>query len=205
MMRAVIICAGTVSDYEYARSLISAEDFVICADGGLNHAQRMGIEPKLVIGDFDSYKGAPPSSDVITLPCEKDYTDSYNALYQAKLHGAGEVLFIGASGSRLDHTIVNIALLKAAREMGIEAVMADKTNRLYLAKNREVITGEKGTTVSLIPLSPVSSITLRGFKYPLNNADIQLFNPIWVSNELAEERAEIEFREGTLLIDIVNE
>ena len=53
-MRAVIIGNGDIKDYQYIKSKINDNDFIICADGGYNHAEKMGIVPDVLIGDFDS-------------------------------------------------------------------------------------------------------------------------------------------------------
>lgn len=206
LKRAVIISAGTISDYEFTKALIRDDDFIICADGGLNHALKMGVTPNLIVGDFDSFKGElPEGENVVSLPCEKDYTDTHTAVFEAKKRGAAEILLLGTSGTRLDHTIANIALLETMRRMGIRGKMIDKNNCLFLAEKHEIITGMPGTTVSLLPLLPVKGITMKGFKWSLKNADIELFNPIWVSNELTEEQAEISFDSGVLLVDLAND
>lgn len=51
-MRAVIIGNGDIKDYQYIKSKINDNDFIICADGGYNHAEKMGIVPDVLIGDF---------------------------------------------------------------------------------------------------------------------------------------------------------
>ena len=49
-MRAVIIGNGDIKDYQYIKSKINDNDFIICADGGYNHAEKMGIVPDVLIG-----------------------------------------------------------------------------------------------------------------------------------------------------------
>lgn len=39
-MRAVIIGNGDIKDYQYIKSKINDNDFIICADGGYNHAEK---------------------------------------------------------------------------------------------------------------------------------------------------------------------
>ena len=46
----------------------------------------------------------------------------------------------------------------------------------------------------------VRGITLSGFKYPLKDYDMTNFDGIGVSNELAEDTALVEFRQGFLLM-----
>ena len=54
----------------------SVNDLVIAADGGLAHAESMGLKPSVVLGDFDSLGKKPTGNyQTITFPPEKDYTD----------------------------------------------------------------------------------------------------------------------------------
>ena len=54
MKRAVIFSNGEFRDYNYYKSIISDNDYVICADGGIVHCLATGITPDLWVGDFDS-------------------------------------------------------------------------------------------------------------------------------------------------------
>lgn len=205
MSKAVIICAGTIEDYASARAEIGEKDFVICADGGLRHAAKMGVCPDVIVGDFDSYGTVPEGENVVVLPCEKDYSDTYMAATEAEKRGYRELLLLGATGTRLDHVMANLALLEVLRRRGTRATIKDGHNSIFAAENRETITGKAGATVSLLPIYPVKGITLRGFKYPLNNAEIELIDTIWISNEVLSDEAEISFESGALLVDIAND
>ena len=74
-MNVLMIAAAPETDYEYVKPLAQRADYIICADGGVRHAQACGIQPDLVVGDFDS--GTYPDFDVevIQLKPEKDDTD----------------------------------------------------------------------------------------------------------------------------------
>ena len=58
-MRAVIIGGGYIGDHAYIKSKIKPDDYIICADAGYDHAVKMGIEPNILIGDFDSIADLP--------------------------------------------------------------------------------------------------------------------------------------------------
>ena len=82
-MRAVIIGNGDIKDYQYIKSKINDNDFIICADGGYNHAEKMGIVPDVLIGDFDSAKNFEKVKDRIEYPKRKDFTDGELAVAYA--------------------------------------------------------------------------------------------------------------------------
>lgn len=205
-MRAVVISAGTVSDYEYTKGLINDGDFIVCADGGLAHCKEMGLKPDLIVGDFDSFSGElPGDAEIIKLQPEKDFSDTHVAVAEAVGRGYDELLLLGCTGTRLDHTLSNIGMLENLRRIGKKAVLADGHNLMHAMEKRELIRGVPGMSVSFIPLQPVTGITLRGFKYPLNKADIDMYHSIWLSNVLASDVGEVTFDSGVLIADIYND
>ena len=72
-------------------------DLVIACDRGLSHAEKLGVRPDLVIGDFDSYPGTEgevsPDGEtvqgipVIRLNPVKDDTDTMSAVRYALEQG----------------------------------------------------------------------------------------------------------------------
>lgn len=96
-------------------ALLRPEDFIVCLDGGYDIAQRQGITPDLVLGDFDSISGPMPEGEfeLRCYPPEKDYTDLELALRVLDPAKTPELLVIGALGGRLDMTLINIPMLQA--------------------------------------------------------------------------------------------
>ena len=83
--------------------------------------------------------------------------------------------------------------------------MLDIYNRIKLIEgpSRYILKKEKVPYqyVSLIPLSAqATGIDLIGFKYPLNNATINLGETIGISNEIIEDIATISLVSGKLLM-----
>lgn len=202
-MRCVIFSGADIDEYKFVASYLRGDDFVICADSGLRHAERLNITPDLVIGDFDSLGKIPDGIEsVITLPCEKDVTDTYAAAEKAVESGATEVLIFGAVGTRLDHTFGNIATLEYLRENNVFAHIIDSHNEIMLIKNEKVtVNKDKGTFLSLIPLDyELSGVTLSGVKYPLENARVFRSKTLTISNEITADLAEISVKNGSALV-----
>ena len=121
---------------------------------------------------------------------------------RAMAMGAGEIVILGATGGRLDHMIGNIQLLYPCLQKGIRASIIDPQNRLYLIDGETVFRRHEvwGTYISFLPLTQeVTGITLKGFKYPLENKDICIGTSLCISNELIEEEGRITFSEGVLM------
>lgn len=156
---------------------------------------------------------------VLTYPARKDFSDSEAAVREAvriildarqKADGipettdvSDEIYLLGATGGRLDHFLANIALLMIPTQFGIKAWIVNEKNEITLL--REGCSLEKkhtfGKYVSLIPFTEeVTSVVLKGFRYSLYGYTLTRDNTLGLSNEIEDERAEIAFEKGILIM-----
>ena len=77
MKRCFIFAAGT---FYGLRERPAPGDLVIAADAGYQTCRKLGIEPDLVLGDFDSMPVPEHAEEIIRLPVEKDDTDTIAAV-----------------------------------------------------------------------------------------------------------------------------
>lgn len=198
--RCVILAGAQTEDSLCA--LLRPEDFLLTADAGWQTAQRWGLFPDLAIGDWDSGPHPPPAVPCIDLVPEKDDTDTHYAARLAAEKGFGEVLILGGTGGRLDHTLANISTLLFLTNRGVRAQMADARTFLTVLQNGTLsLRHRAGYYLSLLPLAgEARGITVRGVKYPLENAVLHAEYPLGVSNCITEESAQITVSDGSLLI-----
>lgn len=207
-MKALVFAGAGIGDYSFCQKYMDDGDTIICCDSGMRHAKALGIRPDYIVGDFDSatpeileyYKdqGIP----VRQFPARKNETDMELGVLLALELGATELVLFGGIGDRFDHTLANAHYLLSLLKKGVRARLVDEKNCVEVIDRHLTIYGQKGDLVSTIPLSlEVKGITLRGFSYPLTDFDLALDDDyIAVSNVLAEERAEIDIREGYLFV-----
>ncbi len=173
----------------------SEELYIIGIDGGMKTLKEAGIKPDIGVGDFDSVNVLDYSDTPIEKLCpEKDDTDTEHALHMAIDMHPSEIVLMGATGSRLDQTISSIELLKCAVDADVPAVILDPTNRIRVAKGETVITKEDsfGFYVSVIPFSEdLTDLTMKGFKYEIEDFTLKKGISRCISNELASDRAVI--------------
>lgn len=179
--------------------------YVICADTGYGHAMNAGIVPDLIIGDFDSYRGKLPSDiPVITLPSEKDDTDTGLCISYAIEHGFDDITIYGGLGGRLDHTLANLQLIAASAQKGISIRLIDISNEVYAVSCGSIeLSRREACYISVFSASDrAQGVSLSGVKYTA--CDISLTNtfPLGVSNEFTDDTATISVADGTLLIII---
>lgn len=202
-MRCIIFSGANIFDYDFIASYIDSNDFIICADSGIRHAEKLGLRADILIGDFDSADKIDRNmySEIITLPCEKDDTDTFAAAKIAVEKGADEVVIFGAIGSRMDHTLGNIFTLEYLHNQGICARIINEKNEIGIIKNETLsIRKRENSFLSLIPLDEkVGSVSISGVKYPLENATIYRDKTLAISNEFYDDVAKISVNDGTLL------
>ena len=206
-MKAVILSNGTVEDYDYAKAAVAGAQMIICADGGGEHAVKMGLIPDALIGDFDSISKETlnllkeKGTKILEHPCEKDETDTQVAVEYAVENGAKELILIGGIGSRFDHTFANVSLLIWLMKRGIRGVIVNNSNEIHVIDKYIKILGNEGDKISLLPITPkVTGIVTKGLKYCLKDEELYFDKPRGTSNELTSSSAEIVIRDGVLLV-----
>lgn len=207
----ILIITGGSIDEVFLKSMVIKEDYsmIIAADRGLLAADRLKLPLDYILGDFDSVpidilsKYKSKSIPIESYPTMKDKTDTEIAFEMALEHGPSVIDLVGATGSRMDHTISNMNLLVMGINQGINARILDINNKIYL-KNKS-FTVEKneqhGDYISFLPFTDqVKGLNLHGFKYPLYDVTLTVGSSLGVSNELLEEEGRVEFQEGALLV-----
>lgn len=83
-------------------------DTVVACDAGYRNAAVLGIQPDLIVGDFDSAPKPETTGDMIILPHVKDDTDTHYAAKWLCERGYRHIVMLGAlGGKRMEHTFSN--------------------------------------------------------------------------------------------------
>lgn len=208
-MRCLVLTEGTIKNLNWLAGVLKKDDYIICVDGGTKYAVELGLRPHIILGDMDSIQknhlGEFSRENVIIKkhPVEKEHTDTTLAVNEAFSLNPVEIIIIGALGTRFDHALANVHLLRAALEKGIPARIIDEHNEIRLiAPGMNVeLNGQPGDLFSLLPLTlEVTGVNVAGARWPLSNATFEIGNPYGVSNRLASDCAIITIGEGLLLV-----
>ncbi len=206
-MKYVIIANGNLNYTEKIIGIIKNADFIIGADGGARHLKALGIIPDIMVGDFDSIQEQDRAFfenrhvQFMRFPEKKDHTDTELCVRWAVKNGATMITLLGVTGTRLDHTMANIFLLKMLDDLKISARIIDANNEIYIVTDKLTIKGYPGDIVSIIPASEtVQGITLKGFEYPLDNARLEMGTSRGISNVLENSTASIQVGSGILIV-----
>jgi thiamine pyrophosphokinase len=198
MKRCVIFCGGGFSCLDGA---VLETDLVIAADKGLVYTQQLGLQPDLVLGDFDSLGYVPAGAQVH--PVEKDDTDAMLAARQALEAGCREVILYGSlDGDRVDHTKANFQLLCFLAERGAQGTLVGIHQRATVVKNGSLFLDKnnRGNLSVFCMGDGAHGVSIRGAKYCVEDVTLCDSFPLGVSNSFVGNNVEISVKNGKLLI-----
>ena len=229
MKRCMIISGAPVA----GKLPVTKDEYIIACDAGVKHALTAGRKPDLLVGDFDTYREPLPEKiPVLRAPAEKDDTDTMMAVRYALEQGFEQIHICAALGGRLDHSIGNLSAaayvaerlgscyVYGAGEMAILLYNGSvRLGRCTMRNAVEDVHGEvnvNGTTaiagckdkmfVSVFAWTEeAKGVSYRGLKYPLSDATLTRAFALGISNEFAEEEAEISVKDGMLLIVVTTD
>jgi len=198
MERCVIFCAG---GFDELLEPVSAQDLVIAADGGLLSCRAAGIEPRIILGDFDSLGYIPQGA--VVHPTEKDDTDAMLAVRRGLEAGCREFLLYGSlDGPRLEHTVANFQTLQFLADRGARGFLIGLTQGATVLKKGTIFFPPqfRGNISVFAHGADARGVTIRGFHYGLEKGSLSCGFPLGVSNQFAGEPGRITVEEGSLLI-----
>lgn len=206
-MKAAVVSHGEVRDYPYTASIIKDCDLIVCADGGVEHVLKCGMVPNAVVGDLDSVSSNAIQEvyhkkiDIVKYPRDKDYTDTQLAINYAIEKGASEILLIGSVGDRIDHSLANIFLMIKLEKANIKCCLLNEKNAIYITGKEIKLRAKIGDIVSLIPVGgDAKGVYTEGLQYKLSGRDLEMGEPLGISNIVTEEEFTVRVTSGFLLV-----
>lgn len=178
------------------------EDLIIAADGGYTYLKKLGIEPQVLMGDFDSLEILPEHQNILKHSPIKDDTDMALAVAYAAELGYTRFFLYGGLGGRLDHTMANLQLLNGMSRNGLEAyLIGEKTIITAITGERIIFSEDCSGMISVFCMGEAAKgVWERGLKYVLTDAVMTCDLTLGVSNEFIGQESWIEVRENTLQI-----
>ena len=197
MGKFVIFCAA---EFDELLEPVAPADYLLAADGGLRHLNKLNLKPQGILGDFDSLGYTPEGAEVF--PVEKDDTDAMLAARKGLELGFREFWFYGAlDGPRLDHTVANFQTLQFLADHGARGYLIGHDYMVTVVKN-ETISFEAVAEgiISLFCLgADAKGVTIRGLHYELENGTLTPGFPLGVSNHFTGKAATVQVKDGSVL------
>lgn len=206
-MKTVIVSGGKSPSLLLLKNELKDADTLICVDSGGIFLRDCDIIPDYLVGDFDSINKASldyfknSECKVLEYPKDKDFTDTELALELAAELNSDTIILLGCTGSRIDHLLGNLGLLKICLSKNIKAFIKDDNNSIMLTDKPIIIKGEPGATFSVQAFSEaVTNLTIGGSKYPLNKHKLSLGDPLTISNQFIDKEVSLDFSSGLLMV-----
>jgi len=174
---------------------------IYCADGGANICYELDIIPKEIYGDLDSIKNEvkefyqEKNVNFIKFKVEKDYTDSELVLNE--IQDKYDVIYcIAALGGSIDHELTNINLLEKYSNL----IFISEKEKIFKIDSDYKFNNMINAKVSFIIFSDkVEALTLKGFKYNVENLNIKKGETRFISNIIVKNESEIFIKSGSVL------
>ena len=203
-MKILIVLAGDPPDETLLAWRVEEADYVIAADGGMKALLHAGLQPDLLVGDFDSFD--PTTSGSVSCEIvheeEQDSTDLEKALHH--LPGdkpPDEIVLLGATGGRSDHVLTNVLVVsELAEEIDVMLDAKEEFIRRVTPVRPVKLVGMRGQTVSLVPLVACEGVTTQGLHWELDDAAMGVGILLGQSNEAVSDEVRIDLRTGNLLV-----
>lgn len=170
-MTTVILANGSFPAAEEPLRLLDTAERVVCCDGAAEACLAHGRVPEVVIGDLDSLSPQVRqrlSPQAVIHVTEQETNDLAKAFRYCLAQNWRNLVILGATGRREDHTLGNIAhLADFARQVPSIRMVTDDGEFLVL-NGSGTVSCEPGQQVSLFVLEADTPIESEGLVYPLN-------------------------------------
>ncbi|MBN2521248.1 MAG: thiamine diphosphokinase [Bacteroidales bacterium] len=199
-METIILADGKFPSHEIPLKILKNAKKVICCDGATLKLLEYGREPYAIIGDIDSIPAdiiVKYKSKIVSIAEQEtnDLTKSVNWCVENNLK---EIIILGATGLREDHTAGNISLLcnymkKANVKMISDFGIFTPINKTTKFKSFA------GQQISIFSINPETKINSENLKYPLINSQLKS----WWQGTLNECNADyftISFKKGEIIV-----
>ena len=193
---------------------------VVAVDSGGNWCSAAGVIPDLLVGDMDSIdpavlqQFAEQEVEQVVYPVEKDKTDIELAVGLVIERGYSDLVATNVLGGRIDHEMATLGILMTAgiSDLAITVVEDDQTLvflnnpgirqqlRLSFADN---MTPENAPLMSLIPWGRPATVSLSGFQWDLDHAELDPAKSLGVSNYPIDIEPLIELHDGALIVVVL--
>lgn len=198
--RNVIVADGSFPTHEIPLGYLRNAARIICCDGSAKTVINAGFIPDAIVGDMDSLDEELSSrfADRIYKTDEQENNDLTKSVMWCIGNGYNDLVIIGATGKREDHTIGNISLL-AEYVSSVRVTMVTDTGFFIPLNKSAELPSFAGQQISIFSIDCDTEITSSGLKYVLNRTRLTNW---WQAtlNESLGNSFRLEFGKGRLIV-----
>ena len=203
-MQTLIFLNGKLPKLNIVNKFLKRKSYIIAADGGANKLKKISVIPDIIIGDFDSihrstltyFKNKKSKLKIIK---EQDTTDFEKILNYCKDRKLKEIVVLGATSMRPDHTLNNFSVLyRYYKKLNIK-LFTDEFEIFFTDKSIS-FKYKPNETLSLIGIPKADKIITSGLQYKLNKEELEFGIREGTLNKSVSDTVSISFKSGSILI-----
>jgi thiamine pyrophosphokinase len=196
----VILANGKFPEHKIPLDYLKKAVRIICCDGAAESLLDFGLEPFAIVGDCDSLSPRiiDKYKDKIFRDKEQETNDLTKSVKWCSERGYNDIIILGATGQREDHTLGNISLLvEYARKLNV--IMVTDTGVFHPALKSSRFKSFRGQQVSVFSTDPTTEITSSGLLYPLTRRKLRNW---WEAtlNEATGDFIKLDFTAGQVIV-----
>ena len=201
MAKTVILANGQFPTAAMPLKALREADRIVCCDGAVGKlVAETGIEPSWIVGDLDSLDDGSRVrfKDRLIRVEEQETNDLSKAFRFCLSKGWRELVIVGATGLREDHTLSNLSLLVDFADEAAVQLLTD-TGWFTPIPCSSRLPSFVGQQVSVFSFDPEVKVYAEGLKYPLDGVR---FSRWWCAalNEASRDAFKLVFTGGPLLV-----
>ena len=195
----LIVANGDFPNHSIPLKLFNKINSIIACDGAADILINKGYIPDVIIGDIDSLsiKSKEKYKDKIVKVPTQSQNDLRKTINYAKEQNISDILIVGASGKREDHTIGNIFSLLDYKNLNIK--LFTDTGFFFCIHNDQTINSFNGQQVSIFSVDSRIKISSNNLKYNFNKESITNIY-MGTLNESTSNTFTLKISHGSLLI-----
>ena len=175
-------------------------DQIIAVDSGVKHIYNLSLEPSILVGDLDSIskedyqKVLEANINIDSYQKNKENTDFELSLNKIENPHNKNIFIIGGEGGDIDH-MLSVFFIISHKEFYKNIIWLYGKQTILFKNN---ISLEIGSNVnfSLIPLTDLKSLSIKGAKWELKNEDVESGHSLTLRNQTKGELLNISCEEG---------
>ena len=198
-MKNVLISIGGDCNSDISNHNLSFEQ-IIAVDSGIKHIYNLSLEPSILVGDLDSIskeeyrKAMETNINIESYQEDKDHTDFELSLNKIENPHDKNIFIIGGEGGDIDH-MLSVFFIISNREFYQNITwLYDKQSILF--RNNISLQRDTNMNFSLIPLSDLKSLYIKGAKWELDNKNVEMGHSLTLRNQTEGELLQIYCEEG---------
>jgi thiamine pyrophosphokinase len=196
----VVLADGSFPAHEIPLEYLRNAGHIICCDGSARSLVEAGFEPDAVVGDLDSLDSGLLNRfyDRLVRDDDQETNDLTKAVRWCREKGYDEVVILGATGKREDHTLGNISLL-AEYAIYIKVSMVTDTGIFVPLHSSMSLDSFPGQQISVFSLNPLTEVSSHGLRYEMDRLKLHSW---WRAtlNEAEGDSFEILFSGGPVIV-----